>query len=82
MCFLSMKMLGTDRWLVISWRAFWMSAPSSEKYVNINFDELARVRIRTDLVEFNDVWLDAHLAQQRLGGLAVWAVGLGEDRYK
>lgn len=29
MCFLSMKMFGTDRWLVISYRASWSSAPSS-----------------------------------------------------
>jgi hypothetical protein len=29
MCCLLMKMLGTLRWLVISARAFWMSAPSS-----------------------------------------------------
>lgn len=28
-CFLLMKMLGTERWLVISSRASWMAAPSS-----------------------------------------------------
>lgn len=33
----------------------------------------------TDLVQLDDVWLCAHLAQQRLGRFAVWAVRLGED---
>jgi hypothetical protein len=35
----------------------------------------------TDLVELNDEGLGALLAQQGLGGLAVRAVRLGEDRY-
>lgn len=33
----------------------------------------------TDLVELEDVGLCAGLAEQALGGLAVRAVGLGED---
>lgn len=37
--------------------------------------------IRTDLVELNDVGLCAQLAEQALAGLAVWAIGLGEDSY-
>jgi len=32
-----------------------------------------------DLVELDEVGLCAHLAQKRLGRLAVWAVRLGED---
>lgn len=35
----------------------------------------------TDLVELNDVWLCAQLAEQRLGSFAVRAVGLGEDGF-
>ena len=33
----------------------------------------------TDLIQLDDVWLDALLAQQCLGSLAVRAVRLGED---
>lgn len=33
MCSPLMKMLGTLRWLVISARAFWMSAPSSAQII-------------------------------------------------
>lgn len=29
MCFWAMKTLGTVRWLVISWSAFWIAEPSS-----------------------------------------------------
>lgn len=31
MCFWPMKTFGTERWLVISWRASWIAAPSSER---------------------------------------------------
>lgn len=35
----------------------------------------------TDLIELNGVVLCAERRQQLLGGLAVWAVGLGEDSW-
>lgn len=38
--------------------------------------------IRTNLVELDDEWLDAQLAEEGLGCLAVGAVGLGEDSWE
>lgn len=39
-------------------------------------------RRHTNLVELEDVGLCAHLAEEALSGLAVGAVGLGEDSYR
>ena len=75
-----MKMFGTERWFVISWSASWIAEPSSVAYISTNrHHKFHRERLLTNLVELDDVWLDAHLAQRGLGGLAVWAVALGED---
>jgi hypothetical protein len=46
--------------------------------VNVDIS-LARSLKRTDLVELDDVGLCALLAEEGLCGLAVGAVGLGED---
>ena len=43
------------------------------------FQSILDVRAVVDLVEFDDVWLHAHFAEEGLGGFAVWAVGFGED---
>lgn len=35
----------------------------------------------TNLIQLDSIVLCTHLGQERLGGFAVWAVGLGEDSY-
>lgn len=49
MCFWAMKMLGTVRWLDISFRASWMASPSSVEVVSIvrtRAGEMGNVRSR------------------------------------
>lgn len=77
-----MKMLGTLRWLVISWRASWIAAPSSARHRLAPRSLQSRERRsdkHTDLVELEGVVLGAERREELLGGLAVRAVGLGED---
>lgn len=97
MCCWLMKMLGTVRWLVISWRASWMAGPSSilsPTSVSVSDSNprlLATLDIsvyiwswqpkRTNFVEFHDEELSSLGVQQSLGLVAVRAVGLGEDNY-
>ena len=91
MCFWLMKMLGTERWPVMPSSASWSAAPSSvhnhtTTSVNGCFQWTFRIKEgwtggekRTDLVELHEEVLGVFLIQQRLGRLAVGAVGLGED---
>lgn len=75
-----MKMLGTERWWVISSRASWIAAPSSVCGVSVNAIGVGEYVLRlTNLVELEDVGLCARLAEESLSGLAVRAVRLGED---
>jgi hypothetical protein len=69
MCFWPMKMLGTERCLVMSSRASWIAAPSSVRKVLAVALLLLWVRyhVLTNLVELEDVGLCAHLAQKALG---------------
>lgn len=90
-CSLAMKTLGTERWFVICWRASWIAAPSSVEshtesalrfYNEYLVKRWRKRKMRcplTNLIKLDGVVLRADAAQQLLGGLAVRAVGLGED---
>ena len=43
------------------------------------FQSILNIGAVVDLVELDDVWLHAHLAEEGLGGFTVWPVGFGED---
>lgn len=78
-----MKMLGTERCLVMSSRASWIAAPSSVGGMLVIVFVVAGYECQhTDLVKLKDVGLCAHLAEEALRGLAVGAVRLGEDSYR
>lgn len=84
-----MKMLGTERWCVISSNASWIAAPSSERTGRKALhqpptDELTPIirqeeSLRTNLVQLNGVIICSHLAQQTLRCMAVRTVRLGEN---
>ena len=84
MCFLLMKMFGTEVWPVISPRAACISDPSAGASVSLKVRtevvELLTLVVKLDNVDLGVV-LDL-LSEKGLGGLAVWAVALGEDDYE
>ena len=46
------------------------------------FQSILNISAIVNLVEFDDIWFHAHVAEERLGGFAVRAVGFGEDGFK
>lgn len=63
---------------MISFKAAWMSAPSSIPYVSLCARVCSQV-LHTNLIKLNSIVLRAKLVQKSLGSLAVRAIRLAEE---